>query len=165
MNDGTPVTVRPIRPEDEQLMARFHQTLSDRSVYLRYFCSLSLKSRVAHERLVRICFGDYDREMALVAEHLDATGNPEIIGIGRLNRLHETDQAEVAVMISDKYQKHGIGTELLRRAVHVAREENIRALSGEMLPDNLAMRTILKRLGFRSQLHDDFTSVRAKLEL
>jgi acetyltransferase len=165
MKDGSPVTVRPIRPEDEPLIAKFHQTLSDRSVYLRYFCSLSLKSRVAHERLLRICFGDYDREIALVAEHLDATGNPAIIGIGRLNRLHETDEAEVAVVISDKYQKHGIGTELLRRAVHVAREENIRALSGEMLPDNIAMRTILKRLGFRSQMHDGFTSVRAKLEL
>ena len=75
MKNGTSVLLRPIRPEDEPLMVNFHQTLSDRSVYLRYFYSLSLSSRVSHDRLVRICFVDYDREMAIVAEHRDATGN------------------------------------------------------------------------------------------
>ena len=59
MKDGTPVTIRPIRPEDEPLMVQFHTTLSERSVYLRYFCSLSLSTRVEHERLVRICFGSF----------------------------------------------------------------------------------------------------------
>ena len=68
MKNGTQVTIRPIRPEDEPLMVKFHETLSERSVYLRYFGSLSLKRRVAHERLIRICFIDYDREIALVAE-------------------------------------------------------------------------------------------------
>ena len=56
LKDGTPVTIRPIRPEDEPLMVQFHMTLSERSVYLRYFCSLSLSTRVEHERLVRICW-------------------------------------------------------------------------------------------------------------
>ncbi|HEV2696893.1 MAG TPA: acetate--CoA ligase family protein, partial [Terriglobales bacterium] len=82
MKDGTAVTIRPIRPEDEPLMAKFHETLSDRSVYLRYFGSLSLKTRIAHERLVRICFGDYDRELALVAE-VKGTAGPDIVGVGR----------------------------------------------------------------------------------
>ena len=72
MKNGTEVTLRPIRPEDEPLMVKFHETLSDRSVYLRYFYSLSLSSRVAHDRLVRICFVDYDREMAIVADQRDA---------------------------------------------------------------------------------------------
>ena len=48
MKNGTEVTLRPIRPEDEPLMVKFHQALSDRSVYMRYFYSLSLSSRVAH---------------------------------------------------------------------------------------------------------------------
>ena len=68
LKDGTAVTIRPIRPEDEPLIAHFHTTLSERSVYLRYFCSLSLSTRVEHERLVRICFGSYDRGFALVAD-------------------------------------------------------------------------------------------------
>ncbi len=83
MRDGNQVTIRPIRPEDEPLMVKFHETLSDRSVYLRYFCSLSLSRRVAHERLLKICFGDYDREMALVAELIDpVTTDRRIIAVG-----------------------------------------------------------------------------------
>ncbi len=66
--NGTPVVIRPIRPEDEPLMAKFHETISDRSVYLRYFHMESLSSRVDHERLFQKCFIDYDREMALVAD-------------------------------------------------------------------------------------------------
>ena len=68
MKDGTAVTIRPIRPEDEPAMVRFHETLSERSVYLRYFHLMNLEQRTTHERLTRICFIDYDREMALVAE-------------------------------------------------------------------------------------------------
>jgi len=163
--NGTQVTIRPIRPEDEPLIAKFHQTLSDRSVYLRYFCSLSLRTRVAHERLVRICFGDYDREMALVAEHVDATGDSEIIGVGRLNRLHGKDEAELAVVVSDSYQGQGLGAELVRRAIHVAREEKIHTVSGEMLTDNVGMQVILKRLGFQLQMQDGTSSVSANLKI
>jgi acetyltransferase len=105
------VTIRPIRPEDEPLMVKFHETLSDRSVYLRYFSSLSLSRRVAHERLLRICFGDYDREMVLVAERTDAaTGERHIIGVGRMNKFHFRNEAEVAALVSDQYQHHGFGT-------------------------------------------------------
>ena len=69
MKDGTDVSLRPIHPDDEPLMAQFHQTLSGRSVYMRYFCSLSLESRMAHERLVRICHVDGEREVALVVDY------------------------------------------------------------------------------------------------
>lgn len=165
LRNGARVTIRPIRPEDEPLISRFHETLSDRSVYLRYFCSLSLKARVAHERLVRICFGDYDREMALVAEHANTAGNCEIIGVGRISRVHGTREAEVAIVVSDSFQKQGLGGELLRRAIEVARAEKISALSGEMLPDNLAMQALMRRTGFRVQMQKDFSSSRARLQL
>ena len=68
---GEAVAIRPIRPEDEPLLVKFHETLSDRSVYLRYLTNLDYSERVAHQRLARICFIDYDREMALVAECKD----------------------------------------------------------------------------------------------
>ncbi|MGB8581009.1 MAG: GNAT family N-acetyltransferase [Candidatus Sulfotelmatobacter sp.] len=158
--------IRPIRPEDEPLMVKFHETLSDRSVYLRYFCSLSLSRRVAHERLLRICFGDYDREMALVAELTDsATGEHRIMGVGRLSKLRSGNEAEVAVLVSDQYQKLGLGYELLRRIVEIARDEKLSQVSAEMLPDNLAMQVIMKRMGFRVRASDDLTSLRAFLEL
>jgi acetyltransferase len=164
MKDGTAVTIRPIRPEDEPLMVKFHETLSDRSVYLRYFGSLSLKTRIAHDRLVRICFGDYDRELALVVEIKGMEG-PEIIGVGRLNRVFGTDEAEVGVIVTDAYQNQGLGAELLRRAIRVAREEGIHALTSEMMADNLSMQVISKGLGFHLHMQDGFASMRARLEL
>ena len=166
MKDGNVVTIRPIRPEDEPLMVKFHETLSDRSVYLRYFCSLNLTRRVQHERLLRICFGDYDREMALVAELTDpGTGERRILAVGRMNRLHAGNEAEVAVLVSDQYQKLGLGNELLRRVVQIARDEKLSRVSAEMLPDNVAMQAITKHLGFRVRASDDLTSVRAFLDL
>jgi acetyltransferase len=166
MKDGNQVTIRPIRAEDEPLMVKFHETLSDRSVYLRYFCSLSLSRRVAHERLLRICFGDYDREMVLVAERTDpATGERRILGVGRMNKLHSGNEAEVAVLVSDQSQKLGLGHELLRRVVEVARDEKLSRVSAEMLTDNVAMQIIMKHLGFGVRASDDMSSVRAFLDL
>ena len=166
MKDGNPVTIRPIRPEDEPLMVRFHETLSDRSVYLRYFCTLSLSRRVAHERLLRICFGDYDREIALVAEHtVPDTGERRIMAVGRINKLHGKNEAEVAVLVSDQYQGLGLGNELLRRVVQIARDEQLSEISAEMLPDNVAMQVIMKRVGFRVRAGADLASVQAFLKL
>ncbi|MGO9126235.1 MAG: bifunctional acetate--CoA ligase family protein/GNAT family N-acetyltransferase [Terriglobales bacterium] len=165
MKDGTEVTMRPIRPEDEPLMVAFHGTLSDRSVYSRYFSPLSLSTRVAHERLARLCFVDYDREIALVADQKDvASGRHLLAGIGRLIKLHGTNQAEVAVLISDQYQGQGLGTELFRRLIEIARDEKLTRVSAEILTDNLAMRRIAARLGFRTSPGLD-SSVKALLDL
>src|SRR5262249_6891254 len=165
MKDGQVVTIRPIRPEDEPLMVQFHSTLSDRTVYLRYFASLSLSSRIAHERLLRICFGDYDREMVLVAEHRDShLWKPAIIGVGRLNKLRgHNNEAEVAVLVADAFQNRGLGLELLRRVIKVARDENLKIVSSEMLRDNLAMQVVSQKLGFRLQARMDSPSIKAVL--
>jgi len=113
---------------------------------------------------VRICFGDYDRELALVAEIKGAEG-PEIVGVGRLNRVIGTEEAEVGVIVTDAYQNRGLGAELLRRVIRVAREEGVCALTSEMMADNLAMQVVSKALGFRVQMQNGFASVRARLEL
>lgn len=166
MKGGTPVTIRPIRAEDEPLLVKFHETLSDRTVYLRYFTSLSLSRRTAHERLARICVGDYEHEMVLVAEYTDPqTSELHILGVGRLNKLTPDKEAEVAILISDQYQHRGLGTELLRRLIHIARDQKVCSLVAEMLPDNLAIQTIFKRFGFRLRSMGDPTSVHGVLEL
>ena len=166
MKDGAEVTIRPIRPEDEPVMVKFHETLSDRTVYLRYFYSLSLSARVAHERLSRICFVDYDREMALVADQTDrTTGQRRIMGVGRLVKLHARNQAEVAVLVSDQYQRRGLGTELLSKLVQVARDEKLGGISAEMMGDNLGMQATFRKLGFRLSSSSDPTSIKASLDL
>ena len=165
LKDGTPVTIRPIRPEDEPLMVKFHSTLSERSVYLRYFCSLSLSTRVEHERLVRICFGSYDRGFALVADRKNPeTGEHEVLGVGRFSAINRAE-AEAAVLVSDRWQGRGLGTELLAGVARVAREEKYQKLSGEILRDNLATQAIFKKVGFRLRATDDPSSVSALLEL
>src|SRR5271165_6165803 len=95
LEDNTDVFIRPICPEDEPLMARFHATLSERSVYLRYFHMIPLDSRIDHERLARICFVDAGRETVLVAERRDpATGEREILAVGRLAKSDSAKEAE-----------------------------------------------------------------------
>jgi acetyltransferase len=149
MKDGTEATVRPIRPEDEPLVVRFHETLSERSVYFRYFHMMNLERRISHERLTRICFIDYDREMALVVERKDAvTGACEILGIGRLTRLREGDAPEFAILVSDQVQRLGLGTELLRRLVEVGRSEGVATIKGYIVPENVGMQAVSKNLGF-----------------
>ena len=165
LKDRTPVTIRPIRPEDEPLMVQFHATLSERSVYLRYFCSLSLSTRVEHERLVRICFGSYDRGFALVADRTNPdTGQHEVLGVGRFSAINRSE-AEAAVLVSDQWQGRGLGTELLASVARVAREEKYKKLCGEILRDNLPTQAIFKKVGFSLRSMDDPSSVSAMLEL
>ncbi|HIK22975.1 MAG TPA: bifunctional acetate--CoA ligase family protein/GNAT family N-acetyltransferase [Thermosynechococcus sp. M3746_W2019_013] len=154
LRDGTPVLIRPIRPEDEPLMRQYHATLSEQSVYLRYFHLMKLSQRVAHDRLVRICFVDYDREMALVAEHQGAAG-PEIIGVGRLSKDHFSPTAEFSLLISDRWQRQGLGTELLQRLIQIGRDEKLRAIHAYVLKDNEGMIRICRKLNFELTAGDD----------
>jgi acetyltransferase len=164
--NGTEVTVRPIRPEDEPLMVAFHKTLSDRTVYLRYFSSLNLNIRVAHERLARLCFVDYDREIALVVDKQEpASDRHSLLGIGRLIKLREGNQAEVAVLVSDQAQGQGLGTMLFRKLIEIARDERLSRVSLEMLPDNFGMRRIADQLGFRTSPAPISSSLTALLDL
>ncbi len=148
--DGAPLTIRPIRPEDEPSLVRFHGTLSDRSVSLRYFHVMALTTRVAHERLTRICFIDYDREMALVAEYQNPqSGDNEIIGVGRLSKVRGRNEAEFALLVSDRFQRKGIGSTLLERLIQVGRDEKIARIIGDILPENNDMQRLCEKLGFR----------------
>jgi acetyltransferase len=157
LKDGTPVTLRPIRPEDEPLIARFHQTLSDRSVQLRYFHAMKLSARTAHERLIRVCFNDYDREIALVAERVDsASGLREILGVCRLSKQPGGREAEFALLVSDVWQNRGLGKELLSRILKVARDEKVERVTADILRENVEMQRVCEKLGFalRPQLDE-----------
>jgi len=133
---------------------------------LRYFCSLSLAARTAHERLIRICFADSERETVLVVTDIDRrTGEQKILAVGRLNKLLPKNEAEVAILVSDEYQRHGLGSELLQRLVQVARDQKLDRIVAEMLRDNTMMQAVLKKAGFRLRLFDDPRSVRAVLQL
>jgi acetyltransferase len=148
MKDDQTVIIRPIRAEDEPLMRHFHETLSDRSVYLRYFSPMLLSERVAHERLSRVCHCDYAREMALVVEG-SAGNSREIFAVGRLSRFRgEDDEARLSVLVSDHFQGRGIGTELVKRLIEIARNEKIHRIVAVISPENGAMQKICRKLDF-----------------
>ncbi|HEX7169844.1 MAG TPA: bifunctional acetate--CoA ligase family protein/GNAT family N-acetyltransferase, partial [Rubrobacter sp.] len=167
LRDGTPVTIRPIRPEDEPLMVKFHETLSEESVYMRYFHMMNLTQRTAHERLTRICFIDYDREMALVAEHTDPeTKEREIMGVSRLSsRGAVPDEAEFSVLVSDRFQRLGLGTLLVGRLLEVGRAEGLERITAEILFDNRPMQHISKKLGFHLRRDTEEMVMKANLDL
>jgi acetyltransferase len=163
MKDGAAFGIRPIRQDDEERMIQFHQGLSERSVYMRYFESMSLKTRTAHARLVRVCYADPERETVLVAVTSDS-GQERIVAVGRLSKFDDPTKAEIALLVLDGFQGRGLGSELLRLLIEAAREQKITQIEGEVLRDNLAMQKLMKKFGFRQRLIDP-GCVRAVLEL
>ncbi|WP_205507496.1 bifunctional acetate--CoA ligase family protein/GNAT family N-acetyltransferase [Myxococcus vastator] len=153
LRSGEEVLLRPIRPEDEPKMAEFHRTLSEQTVFLRYAGLVQLSTRVAHARLSRICFNDYARELALVAERKDG----ELLGVGRLTRLRGTRDAEFAILISDPVQRQGLGAEMLKRLVDIGRDWGMERIVADILAGNRAMQTISRKLGFSILQHEELS--------
>ena len=145
--DGEHLRIRPIRPADEPLMVRFHASLSRETVYARYFEMLGLAARTAHERLRHICRPDLEREAVLVAEQT-FEGQPRIVAVGRLELSADRKEAEAALLVGDRWQGRGIGSELLKRLIGVARVEGVRLIWAEMLGTNMAMRRTAEACGF-----------------
>ncbi len=166
IKNGVQVMIRPIRPEDEPIMVKFHQTLSEQSVYFRYLHPIKLSRRTSHERLTRMCFIDYDREIALVAECKNPeTRATEIIAVGRLSKLHGLNEAEFSILVSDSFQGQGLGTELLKRLVQIGRDERFDRIIADILPENHVMQHICKKLGFRLSSHLDESVLKAEILL
>jgi acetyltransferase len=149
LRDGTPIRIRPIRPEDEPLIVAFHATLSEQSVRMRYAQTLKLDQRTAHERLLRVCFGNYDRELALVVER-EGGDQRTILALARLSRerIRGAQDAEFSLLVGDPWQGQGIGGQLMSRLIEVAGQEGIRRIHSEILESNLRMQRVCARLGF-----------------
>jgi acetyltransferase len=166
MKDGREVTIRPIRAEDEPLMRKFHEALSDRTVYLRYLSPMVLSERVTHERLARMTHNDYDREIALVVEG-DEAGEKAVFGVARLSKFRgENDEARFTMLVNDKFQGQGLGKELLKRLLDVAKAEKIKRVIAIISPENEAMQKLCRELGFSSMQADSETGmVKAEISL
>lgn len=164
--DGLPVTIRPVRPEDEMAIVKFHQALSDRTVYMRFMQPMLLTDRIAHERLARICHGDYDREMTLIVERGGEENEPaQILGAGRLSKMHGMSRARFSLLIGDNWQRLGLGRELLSRVVEVARDEKLEGIEAITTSDNYLMLDVCKSLGFRVTQPDGDHMVKIELDL
>ena len=167
LSTGARVVVRPIRADDEAMMVRFHEGLSDRSVYPpRYFHMMTLAQRTAHARLSGVCVVDFDREFVLVAEGRDEEGRaPVILGVARLQRIGEGGAAEFAVVVADRFQGFGVGGALMRQVIATARGEGVSRVRADILSENGPMRRLCARAGIPVRPTSDPQVVEADLAL
>ena len=161
---GQVVDIRPIMPEDEPMMIEFHRKLSEESVYMRYFSSMKFTTRVAHNRLIRVCHVDYDRDMALVVTREVEEGT-EIIAAGRLTKMHGGDSAEFSLLVADEFHGHGIGTKLLGELVRIGHDEGLASIEAMILPSNQGMIYVSQKLGFETKHDMEEGVIKAILEL
>ena len=144
LKDGREVTVRAIRPEDELLIVKLHAGHSEHTIRMRFF---SLVKTLSRESLIRLCHLDYDREMALAAVRGEGE-KAEMLGVARYYLNPETGSAEFAVVVSDPFQRKGLGRHLLQRLIDIARERGVKRLVGLILAENQPMLALTRSLGF-----------------
>lgn len=150
LKDRSKAVIRPIRPDDEALMIKFHQGLSETSVYFRYFGMLKLEERIAHARLTRVCTNDSTDQIALVVDReIPGSNEHEILGVARLSRIDKGDEGEIAIIITDKWHHQGLGSELIERIIEVGRAKHFACLKVLVLPENREMLRLAERNGFK----------------
>ena len=100
---------------------------------------------------MHICFNDYDREIALVAER-----DKEILAIIRISKIPGTSDATFALMVKDQWQNKGLGTKLMQKIIAVAKEEKVHRIIAQMLDENFQMKQLCSRFGFTLQPQGKF---------
>ena len=160
LRDGTPVILRPIKPEDEPLWLEMLGSCSKESIYSRFRYNFHYNS---HEIATQFCYIDYDREMGIVAE-IDYEGRKRLIGVGRLISDADLEVAEYAVLVTDDWQNKELGHKLTAYCEEIARGAGIKTLYAETTRDNKGMIAVFRKLGFNIE-YDDGDNVSAVKKL
>lgn len=163
LRDGTKLHLRPIVPEDEPLLHEAVASMSERSVYFRFFSPIKRMSDALAHRLAVV---DYHNRFAIVAStrrpsgkaisgrgqrDVNGLGQQRIVGVARYDRASETDVAEVALAVIDEFQRHGLGSILLGELARVARAQGIKSFQLIVLPENREMLGLLRKMGWIHQ--------------
>jgi RimJ/RimL family protein N-acetyltransferase len=143
LRDGVCVPVREIRPEDAPALRRLVGRSSERSIELRFFGPIRELSEETARRFAEV---DGKDRFALVA--LDPEDGDEIVAVVRFEREGDTDSAEYAALVEDRFQGRGLGIGLTRRLIEAAQERGIRRLHALVLRENSRMLRLLRSLEF-----------------
>ena len=154
--DGTEAVIRPIRPEDASIEQAFVQNMSAESKYFRFMQSMEKLTPTMLARFTQI---DYDREMALIVVVGEGTADAHLLGVARYVTNPDQRSCEFALAVADGVQRQGVGRELMRRLMTLARDRNIDVMEGEVLSNNTKMISLCTRLGFRIARSPDDTEV------
>ncbi|MGB5721804.1 MAG: GNAT family N-acetyltransferase, partial [Woeseiaceae bacterium] len=160
LNDGTDIVVRPIRPEDAEIEAKFVRELSSQARYFRFMNALQELSR---EMLVRFTQIDYHNDMALIAVTSNDDGDgdgEEQIGVARYTTNLDKKTCEFALVVSDRWQCRGIGHHLMQNLMEIARDRDLETMQGQVLTDNSKMLELVASLNFQIRNDPDDTAVK-----
>jgi acetyltransferase len=144
LKDGTPVVLRPIKPEDEPMWHDLVAACSTETIWFRF---RYLFKQTTHEMAARFCFTDYDRELGIVAEVQDE-GTRKLIGVGRLVADVNHESAEYGVIVADRWQGHGLGALLTDYSIDVAKRWGVKRLVAETTKNNNRALALFRNRGF-----------------
>lgn len=156
LDDGYDVTLRPMRPEDAELVQSFVRAMSEQSRYFRFMEAMRELSPTMLSRFTQL---DYDREMALVAT-VEEDGKELQIGVSRYSINPDGKSCEFAMAVADAWQGRGMGHKLLERLMEVARQHGLEVIEGDVLAKNNNMIDLAKSMGFAIEAVDDDPGVR-----
>jgi acetyltransferase len=161
LQDGTPVRIRPMKPEDEPLVEEFLTACSEETIHFRYFRRIK---RWTHDMLLRFTQNDYDREVGLMA--VGAPPGPQVMmGVSRLVTTPDRQDAEFALVVADAWHGKGLGLKLMERLFYAAREMGVKRLKGDVLAGNHPMLALMGKLGFDLKKDEGGETVRVEMSL
>ncbi len=138
--EGLRYHVRPIRPDDAARLVAFHRQLSPHSVYMRFF---TFHPTLTDDEVLRFTTVDYVDRLALVA-----TVGDRLVAVGRFDRAAGETEAEVAFVVADAYQHHGIGSLLLDELIRAGQQRGVETFRADTLAENSAMLDVFRHAGF-----------------
>lgn len=160
--NGSPLLLRPIRPEDEPALREFFDALAPDDIHARYFCMFRAPGHIQLARMTQI---DYARDMAFVAVQNQPGGGSRIMGEVRAASYPDNIQAEIAVVVRSDCKGRGLGTMLLRKLVAYCQAQGIGTLVGNVLPGNHRMLNLARRAGFSAQASPGTDDIGIRLPL
>ncbi len=161
VGDGMEILVRPIKPEDAPLFTDLFETLSEKSVYTRFFRHVKQLSQDMIARFTQI---DYDREMALVAVR-ESNGDREMMGVARIIGDPDGVNGEFSVVVGDPWHGKGVGGTLLEACLKIMKERGMKRVWGAVLPENTGMIKLGKKLGFEAERNTDTDEYELTIDL
>ena len=156
LNDGTDIVIRPIRPEDAEIEAKFVRELSNETKYFRF---MNHMHELSQEMLVRLTQIDYHNEMALIAVASNDAGE-EQVGVARYTTNLDKRSCEFALVVADKWHGRGIAHHLMKNLMEVARDRGLEKMDGQVLGNNFKMLELIKSFNFRITTDPDDTTIK-----
>jgi acyl-CoA hydrolase/GNAT superfamily N-acetyltransferase len=141
---GLKILFRPIKPTDEAMMQELFYSLSEDSIYYRFFHRTQI---MPHKKVQRFTTIDYQKEMAVVGV-VEEYGREKIIAVGRYSLEPESNMAEAALLVQDDWQGRGIGTRLLKYLIQIARNRKVAGFKAQVLAENRAPLHMAHKTGY-----------------